>query len=103
MGGIATALLFQSWRIAYTPNLMGMLGIAFVVVVGNICAFTLYISGVKQIGPQKAILYSFAEPITAALISVVVLGTAFTVFDAIGFLLIFAMLWLITFADRTKC
>ena len=96
MGGIATALLFRTWTIDYKPGFMGLLGIAFVVVIGNICAFTLYISGVKQIGPQKAILYSFAEPITAAIISVTVLGTSFTVFDALGFLLIFAMLWLIT-------
>ena len=102
MGGIATALLFRTWTIDYAPGFMGILGIAFVVVIGNICAFTLYISGVKQIGPQKAILYSFAEPITAAIISVTVLGTVFTVFDALGFLLIFAMLWLITFADRKK-
>ena len=56
MGGIATALLFRTWTIDYKPDIMGILGIAFVVVVGNICAFTLYISGVKQIGPQKAIL-----------------------------------------------
>ena len=102
MGGIATAVLFRSWKITYTPGIMGILGIAFVVIIGNICAFTLYISGVKQIGPQKAILYSFAEPITAAIISVLALGTTFTIFDVFGFLLIFAMLWLITFADRKR-
>ena len=102
MGGIATALLFRTWTIDYKPGFMGLLGIAFVVVIGNICAFTLYISGVKQIGPQKAILYSFAEPITAAIISVTVLGTSFTVFDALGFLLIFAMLWLITLFGKKQ-
>ncbi len=102
MGGIATALLFRTWTIDYKPGFMGLLGIAFVVVIGNICAFTLYISGVKQIGAQKAILYSFAEPITAAIISVTVLGTSFTVFDALGFLLIFAMLWLITLFGKKQ-
>nr|MCR4744694.1 DMT family transporter [Lachnospiraceae bacterium] len=70
-------------------------------VVGNIMAFGLYISGVQKIGPQKAILYSFAEPITAAIISTLVLGTAFTGFEALGFALIFIMLWLTTVDTRS--
>lgn len=102
LGGIVTSLLFRSWTINYNPNLYGILGIIFVIIVGNICAFTLYISGVKEIGPQKAILYSFAEPITAAIISTTVLHSGFTIWDALGFALIFAMLWLITMADRKR-
>jgi drug/metabolite transporter (DMT)-like permease len=51
---------------------------------------------VKLIGPSKAILYSFAEPLTAAVISTLVLGSTFTPFDALGFAMIFIMLWLIT-------
>ena len=97
LGGIAGCLLFRSWTIHYLPNIYGIGGIIFVVIVGNICAFTLYIGGVKIIGPQKAILYSFAEPITAALISTFVMGNTFTIFDGMGFLLIFLMLWMITF------
>ncbi len=97
LGGIVAALIFRIWTIHYVPNLYGFLGIIFVVVVGNILAFTLYISGVQQIGPQKGSLYSFAEPITAAIISTTILGSKFNVFDWTGFLLIFAMLYLITF------
>ncbi|MBE5911191.1 DMT family transporter [Pseudobutyrivibrio sp.] len=96
-GGILLGLAFKIWQIHYVPNIYGILGIAFVVVVGNICAFTLYISGVSIIGPQKAILYSFAEPITAALLSTFVLKSKFTIYDAAGFGLIFLMLWMITF------
>ncbi|MCR5416833.1 MAG: EamA family transporter [Pseudobutyrivibrio sp.] len=102
LGGIFGSLVFRPWHIHYMPNIYGIGGIAFVVLVGNICAFTFYISGVKRIGPQKAILYSFAEPITAAIISTVVLGNPFTIFDVIGFLLIFIMLWLITFTEKNN-
>lgn len=97
-GGILLGFAFKIWTIHYVPNIYGLFGIAFVVIVGNICAFTLYISGVSKIGPQKAILYSFAEPITAALLSTFVLGSKFTVYDAAGFGLIFLMLWMITFS-----
>lgn len=101
-GGILLGLAFKIWQIHYIPNIYGLLGIAFVVVVGNICAFTLYISGVSIIGPQKAILYSFAEPITAALLSTFVLKSRFTIYDATGFGLIFLMLWMITFSKENN-
>ncbi len=100
LGGALLGIAFRTWKIHYIPNLMGILGILFVVVIGNICAFTLYISGVSKIGPQKAILYSFAEPITAALISTFVLKSRFTIYDAIGFGLIFMMLFFITFGSK---
>ena len=101
MGGLVASLVFQIWTISYRPNLYGILGIIFVIVIGNICAFTLYISGVSIVGPSRASLYSFAEPITAAIISTTILGSKFTIYDGIGFVLIFAMLYLITFAKRT--
>ncbi|WP_033152458.1 DMT family transporter [Pseudobutyrivibrio ruminis] len=100
MGGAFGCLVFRIWEIPYTPNIYGLLGIAFVVLVGNIGAFTLYISGVKRIGPNKASLYSFAEPITAAIIGTTVLGNKFTVYDALGFALIFLMLCSITFSKK---
>lgn len=101
LGGIAGATLFRIWEFNYMPNFYGIIGIATVVIVGNILAFTLYIKGVQLIGPNKAILYSFAEPITAAIISTTLLGSVFTIFDSIGFALIFIMLWMITI-DRNK-
>lgn len=96
LGGIVGTFLFRIWEFNYVPNIYGIMGIAFVVLVGNVLAFTLYISGVQMIGPGRSILYSFAEPITAAIISTVILGSAFTIYDAAGFLLIFAMLFLIS-------
>ena len=53
-------------------------------------------SGVPLIGPQKASLYSFAEPVTAAIISTLVLGSPFTLWDALGFGCIFLMLVLLS-------
>lgn len=96
MGGIFFAIVFHIWTYSYVPSIMGVLGIAFVVLVGNILAFTTYIEGVHLIGPEKAILYGFAEPVTAAIVSVLVLKSAFTVWDALGFFLIFLMLALIS-------
>ncbi len=102
MGGIFFGLVFRSWQIAYTPNAIGVLGIIVVVIVGNVLAFTCYMQGVKLIGPQRASLYSMAEPVTAALISTLVLHSAFTIWDAAGFLCILTMIVLVSMPEKEK-
>ena len=65
-------------------------------------AFTCYMQGVKLIGAQKASLYSFAEPVTAAIISTFVLGSPFTMWDALGFACIFIMLVLLSLPEKKR-
>ena len=96
MGGAFFTLVFRPWRFGYTPGPAGIFGIAFVVLVGNVCAFTSFMSGVKLIGPEKGILYGFSEPVTAALVTFALLRTPFTVWDAAGFAAVFAMLAIIS-------
>ena len=96
MGGAAFSLLFRPWQVHYHPTTAGLIGIAAVVLIGNVLAFSSYMSGVKLIGPTRSSLYSFAEPVTAAIISTTVLGSAFTPWDALGFLCIFLMLVLLS-------
>ena len=102
MGGTFFALVFRPWRMNYVPNAAGIAGIAAVVLIGNVLAFSLYMSGVPLIGPQRASLYSFAEPVTAAIISTLVLGSPFTVWDAIGFVCIFLMLVLLFISNEKQ-
>ncbi len=100
MGGVLLEFVFRSWNIHYVPGPMGFVGIAFVVLVGNVMAFTLYISGVHCIGPNAGILYGFSEPVTAAIISTALLGSGFGIWDAVGFACIFFMLVLISMAGK---
>lgn len=96
IGGIVFEIVFRSWRIHYIPNAAGLFGIAFVIVAGNLLAFTSYIKGVSYIGPSKGILYGFTEPVTAAIITVTVFKARATVADIAGFALIFMMLVMIS-------
>lgn len=102
MGGAGFFLGFRSWKIPYSPNAMGLFGIAFVVIVGNVLAFTFYMTGVRLIGPQKGVLYGFAEPVTAAIITFTLFGSKFTFWDGVGFAAIFAMLALISSPEKGK-
>ena len=92
MGGAFFALFFHIWTIGYVPDAAGLAGIACVVIVGNILAFSLYMAGVKAAGPVKAVLFGFSEPVTAAILTVAVFHGTFNLFDLAGFVCIFIML-----------
>ena len=102
MGGLIFSLIFRPWTYDYVPSPAALVGIAAVVLIGNVLAFSSYMSGVKLIGPEKSSLYSFSEPATAALIATFFLGSPFTIWDALGFLCIFAMLVLLSLGGRGK-
>lgn len=100
MGGAAMCVIFRPWTFHYIPSQTGMLGILFVIAVGNVMAFPFYILGVKMIGPEKACLYGFSEPVSAAVIGVLVLGNPFTLWDLAGFICVFLMLAMISLKHR---
>lgn len=102
LGGAVSSFVFQPWHYGYIPNIYGYIGIAFVVIVGNVIAFTSYMTGVSLIGPEKSILYGFSEPVSAAIIAVICLGSTFTVFDALGFAAVFAMMALISYRNGAR-
>ena len=96
MGGAVFSVLFRPWTYAYVPTPTGWLGIAFVILVGNVLAFVLFMTGVHYAGPQKSNLYSFAEPLTAALVSTLLMHSPFGVWDLLGFILVFLMMLLLS-------
>ena len=99
---LVMTVLMWTFPVDRRGTAMGVFGIFTVVVLGNVLAFSLYMSGVPLIGPQRSSLYSFAEPVTAAIISTLVLGSPFTVWDAMGFGCIFLMLVLLSLPAKAK-
>ena len=100
MGAVLFALTRHPWTLGYTPTLRGVGGILSVVLFGNLLAFNLYMTGVKLIGPEKSVLYGFSEPVSAAILAVALLSTPFTLWDALGFAAVFAMLAVLSFGGK---
>ena len=67
-----------------------------VVVTGSLMATTLYLRGVADIGPVKASLLAITEPVVAAILGMLWLGTRFTRTDLLGFAFIFVTIWLLS-------
>ncbi|WP_039058008.1 EamA family transporter [Enterobacter sp. Bisph1] len=82
----------------------GRLLIAFfyLVVIGTALTFSLYLKGAQMIGGSKASILSCAEPLSSALLSVALLGVAFSLPDWLGTLLIVSSVLLISWDSRRK-
>ena len=102
LGSVFFTFLFRSWQYPVVLNSRSMLGIAAVVLIGNLLAFPCYMEGVKRIGPSRAILYGFSEPVSTALLTVFWFHQPFGLFDFLGFALIFLAIVLISLPHREE-
>jgi len=72
----------------------------YLVVVGTALTFSIYLKGAQMIGGPKASILSCAEPLSSALLSLVLLGVSFTLPDWLGTLLIVSSVALISLDSR---
>ena len=102
VGGIMLSLLFQPWKYHYTIDMSFLAAFLAIVLLGTMVAFSLYMQGVKLIGPARASLYACTEPIASALLSFFWLKVPFVAVDFLGFGLIIATILMLGFSDLKK-
>lgn len=95
IGGLLFCLATQTWTLTPELDLVGWLAVAFIVFVGTALSFTLFIQGIRLVGPMKSTLIGTLEPVTAAIVSAAWLGTAFHPTEIVGFICILATVFLI--------
>ena len=79
----------------------GFAALAAVVILGTICAFSFYMTGLKIIGASRASMIACIEPVSAAAFAYFWLGTEFVFLDFAGFTLIILCIFLLA-KDRKK-
>lgn len=87
-----------SWQYAGDWNSSGIFWMIFVVVLGTMTPYLLFLNGVKYIGPTKSSLYASAEPLASTIVSVVWLKVHLEFIDYIGFLFIIVTVLMLSFA-----
>lgn len=85
----------QPWNVPSMPW-QGWAGLAAVCIIGTFIAYLAYLQGVKDAGPVKAGLVGMLEPVSGMAFSFIWLHEAITLYDAIGCVLIFGMLALVS-------
>lgn len=107
VGGVAATVVWATGGWYGAPptvpvlDVYGILVLAVIALVGTFAAFALYLHGVSIVGSVKGSLLGAIEPVSATAFAALWLGTAFTGADWIGFVLMIAMIFLVT-GDRRQ-
>ncbi len=102
VGGIAATAVWLlgvlDGRSGAMPSMdaAGWTVLVVIAVVGTFAAFALYLHGVSVVGSVKGSLLGAIEPVSATVFAALWLGTAFTGADWVGFVLMIAMIFLVT-------
>lgn len=103
VGGVAAAFVWLAGGVASgaglelpTLDVVGLVVLGLIIVVGTFAAFALYLHGVSIVGSVKGSLLGATEPASATTFSALWLGTAFSGADWVGFVLMIAMIFLVT-------
>lgn len=99
VGGLAFSLVKAPWQVAGVWDSYSYIATAFIVIFGTLIAFYTYLTAVKLIGGQKSSLLASAEPLSAAVLSIVWLKVPFHLMDWIGSICIISTIFILS---RTK-
>lgn len=83
-GGILLMSVFRPWEMGTELNPVILEVLVVIIIFGTVIPFSLYLKGVNQTSPDKAIMLSNVEPLTAAVLSALCLGDTYSVMDIIG-------------------
>lgn len=93
--GMVTSVFASPFDVPGHWDAWTYIGVFNVVVLGTIVSFNAYLEGVRRIGAVKGSVLSSIEPISAALLSWLVLDSQFMVSDLIGFVLILSTIFIL--------
>ncbi len=96
IGGAALALAVRPWEKAPVLDGAVLAGMAAIILIGTVLAFTAYLKSVADLGGVKAGLLASVETIAAPLFAALWLGTPFEAADFAGFFCILAMVVLLS-------
>ena len=102
LGGGVMALLFRPWTIPAVVNAQLIWSMAVIILGGTILAFSFYMRGIQLVGPVAAVVLSAAEPLTAVVLSVLILKDVFTPSDYLGFCLILLTIPVISIGQQRE-
>ena len=102
IGGIAFSFIHQPWNCNGQWSVTSILGIIFVVLFGTLIAFTCFLESLKYIKPTESSILSSAEPLSAAILSVVWLHEQLGIAEWLGTAFIIITIIILSYAKRAE-
>ncbi|QAA32386.1 DMT family transporter [Clostridium manihotivorum] len=102
IGGITFSFIHKPWDCTGQWDSYSVLATFFVVLFGTLIAFTLYLESLKHLKPTEASILSSAEPLSAALLSVLWLHQNLGLLQWLGTLCIIATITILSYVKNSK-
>lgn len=102
VGGVMLCVIFHPWEIPVQMDGQVLAGMAAVVILGTVVAFSCYMEGVRCVGPKKGSLYASVEPVSATVFSVIWMRATFGGMDLAGFFCILSTIFLLAAGKEKK-
>lgn len=102
LAGLMLMVLFRPWTIPVTMDVQVIGGMAIVIMIGTVVAFSCYMEGIRCIGPKQGSLFSSIEPVSATIFTVIFMKMSFGVMDLAGFLCILLAVYLLAVGKGAK-
>ncbi|MEC1177178.1 EamA family transporter [Metasolibacillus meyeri] len=102
IGGIAFSFVHAPWRFEGEWHISAPFALAFVILFGTVFAFYSYLESLKYLTPTETSLLACAEPLSAAVTSVLFLGVAFGWIDWLGTFFILATIGILAIQKRER-
>lgn len=96
IAGIAMSIIHPPHKLEGIWDRDTYLAVLFIIFLGTLIPFYIFLMAIKNIGPQRASLLACAEPLSATLIAVVYFGVNFETMDYLGSLCIITTIFLLT-------
>ncbi|CAM3113639.1 EamA family transporter [Sporolactobacillus spathodeae] len=100
IGGTVMCFFYPPWIYTGHISLNTFAAILFVIIIGTLVAFYLYVASLKYLKPMETSLLGCAEPLSAAAVNVIWMHVAFTFFDWVGSALIIGTVFILSLARK---
>ena len=95
LGGIVLSVLCPPWQFTGHWSWTALLIYIYIIIFGTVIAFGCYLGSLKHIQPMEASILGSIEPLSAILLSVLLLDIPFGLMDSIGTTLILSTVFLL--------
>ncbi len=100
IAGICLMFITKPWTYGVVLDKGTILGLSGVIIIGTVIAFSFFLKGVSMVGSFTGALIGNFEPVTAIIVSVVLLGSTFTFIEVIGAVLILSTVLINSYSKK---
>ena len=95
VGSIIANVIHPFWKVEGDINFESVIQVIIVVILGTAIAYLIYIASLNYISSSLAGILTAFEPILAAILSIVIFKMTFSPVELLGFLMVFASIFLL--------